>query len=88
MRIEVRVRPRSGRVHVGGSHDGALVVDVSARAVDSKATDAMLEALAGAFEVPRTDVELLSGRTSQTKVVEVRGADPARLAELLAARPL
>jgi uncharacterized protein YggU (UPF0235/DUF167 family) len=69
---------------VGGAHDGALVVRVSARAVDGKATAAALAAVAEAFDVPRHSVTLVSGAASRTKVVDVSGADPAVLARLLA----
>jgi uncharacterized protein YggU (UPF0235/DUF167 family) len=68
---------------VGGAHDGALVVRVSARAVDGKATDAALTAIAAAFGVHRRDVTLVTGAVSRTKIVDVAGAEPADLARLL-----
>ena len=83
MRITVRVRPGSSRPGVGGEHDGALVVRVSARAVDGQATVAVLDAVAVAFGVRRRAVTLVAGATSRTKVVEVAGADPAVLGRLL-----
>jgi len=69
---------------VGGEHDGALVVRVSARAVDGQATAAALAAVAAAFGIRRHSVTLVSGAASRTKVVEVTGADPADLDRLLA----
>ncbi len=83
MRVVVRVHPGAGRTAVGGSHDGALVVRVVARAVDGAATTAVLRALADAFKVPLRDVLLVKGGTSRTKVVEVAGADPEFLKDLL-----
>ncbi|MGY2079022.1 DUF167 domain-containing protein [Modestobacter sp. SYSU DS0657] len=83
MRIPIRVRPGAGRTVVGGEHDGALVVRVSARAVDGKATGAALAAVADAFGVRRSAVRLVTGATSRTKVVDVDGATDARLADLL-----
>jgi len=83
MRVTVRVRPGSSRPGVGGEHDGALVVRVSARAVDGRATAATLEAVAAAFGVRRQAVTLVTGASSRTKVVEVEGADPAVLTRLL-----
>ncbi|HET6187089.1 MAG TPA: DUF167 domain-containing protein [Trebonia sp.] len=62
MRITIRVRPGSAHPGVGGEHDGALVVRVSARAVDGKATQAALAAVADAFGVRRSAVSLVSGR--------------------------
>ncbi len=86
MRFAVRVRPGSARPLVGGDYDGALVVRVSARAVDGAATEAALVAVARAFGVRRRDIRLRSGAGSRTKIVEVVGAEEpeARLAALLA----
>jgi uncharacterized protein YggU (UPF0235/DUF167 family) len=84
MRITVWVRPGSPRPGVGGERDGALVVRVSPRPVDGKATEAALTALAAAFGVRRSAVTLVSGAASRTTIVEVAGADPDALSRLLA----
>jgi len=84
MRITIRVRPGSARPGVGGEHDGALVVRVSARAVDGQATQAALAAVAAAFGVRRRDVTLVAGASSRTKIVDIAGCDPAILERLLA----
>ena len=83
MRITIRVRPGSARPGVGGEQAGALVVRVSAQAVDGRATQAALAAVADAFGVRRDAVTLVTGKTSRTKVVEVAGGDPRVLADLL-----
>ena len=83
MRITVRVRPGSARPGVGGEHDGALVVRVSARAVDGQATAAALAAVASAFGVRGQAVTLVTGKASRTKTLDVAGADPAVLDRLL-----
>jgi len=83
MRVTIRVRPGSARPGVGGEQAGALVVRVSAPAVDGRATEAALAAVAAAFGVRRDAVRLVTGRTSRTKVVDVVGGDPRRLADLL-----
>jgi uncharacterized protein len=83
VRITIRVRPGSARPAVGGEHGGALVVRVSARAVDGRATEAALAAIAAAFGVRRGDVSLVAGASGRTKVVEVAGGDPGILADLL-----
>jgi uncharacterized protein YggU (UPF0235/DUF167 family) len=83
VRISIRVRPGAGRTAVGGAHDGALVVRVAQPAVDGRATEAALAALAQALGVRRRHVTLISGATSRTKVVDVDGADDGLLQELL-----
>jgi uncharacterized protein YggU (UPF0235/DUF167 family) len=71
MRVRIRVHPGARQPGVGGSHDGALVVKVRERAVDGKATDAALRAVADALGVRADRVRLVSGATSRTKTVEV-----------------
>ena len=85
MRITIRVKPGSARPGVGGEHDGALIVRVSARAVDGKATEAALAAVAESFGIRSSTVRLVSGASSRTKVIDVGAVDPLVLAALLAA---
>ena len=77
----MRVKPGASRTVVGGDHDGALIVRVGARAVDGAATEAALRALAEALGVRRSQVSLVSGSTSRTKIVDVDepGGDDATL---------
>jgi uncharacterized protein YggU (UPF0235/DUF167 family) len=83
VRIAIWVRPGSAHAGVGGEHDGALVVRVSERAVDGRATAAALAAVAAAFGVRRHTVTLVAGASSRRKLVDVPGADPAVLNRLL-----
>jgi uncharacterized protein len=85
MRIVIRVKPASARPGVGGEHGGALVVRVSARAVDGRATEAALAAVAASFGVGRSAVRLVSGASSRTKVIDIDAEDPRTHAALLAA---
>jgi uncharacterized protein len=87
VRITVWVRPGSARPGVGGERGGALVVRVSARAVDGQATEAALAAVAAAFGLRRRAVTLVAGASSRTKILEVEGADEAALSCLLADAP-
>jgi uncharacterized protein YggU (UPF0235/DUF167 family) len=84
MRIPVWVQPGSSRPNVGGERDGALVVRVSKRPVEGEANAATLAAVAAAFGVSRSEVTLIAGARSRSKILEVAGADPAILRRLLA----
>jgi uncharacterized protein YggU (UPF0235/DUF167 family) len=86
VRITIRVTPGASHPGVGGDRDGALVVRVSAPAVDGRATAAALAAVAAAFGVRRHAVTLVAGAASRTKVLDVAGADPAVLDRLLTRR--
>jgi len=86
LRIAIRVRPGASRVGVGGVVAERLLVRVNARAVDGKATEAALRAVADAFGVRPTAVSLLSGATTRDKLVAVDGDDAALTARLDALR--
>lgn len=84
LRVVIRVKPGAARTRVGGEYgDGQLVVAVGQRAVDGAATQAALAALAAAFGVRARALRLVTGATARTKVVEIEGATPQRLAQLL-----
>jgi uncharacterized protein YggU (UPF0235/DUF167 family) len=83
VRITVRVRPSAGRTQVGGSYNGALIVRVVQATVDGKATTAVLRCLAEEFDVSRSDVVLISGSRSRTKIIDVDGATETTLQALL-----
>ena len=89
VRFAIRVRPGAARTRIGGGYADppVLVVAVSAPAVDGRATEAALRALAEALGVRPWQVSLVSGATSRDKIVEV--ADPPtdlsnRLSRLIA----
>ena len=57
---------------MGGRYgDDTLVVAVAEPAVDGRATQAALKALAKALGIPVRDIVLVSGATSRTKLVDV-----------------
>jgi uncharacterized protein YggU (UPF0235/DUF167 family) len=77
-RFAVRVKPGARRTAVGGTWPGslgpALVVAVTAPAVDGRANDAVRQALAAALDVPERAITIAVGARSRDKLVEV--ADP------------
>jgi hypothetical protein len=86
MRVALRVKPAASRTAVGGRHGDALVVAVTAKPVDGKATEAALRAVAQAFGVSRSSVTLVTGAASRDKVIGIAGPAQAlaeRLDELL-----
>jgi uncharacterized protein len=91
LRFAVRVKPGAKRAAVGGRwagrHGDALVVAVTARAVEGKANEAVRAALAAEFGTRRTAVSIVAGERSRDKLVTIDPAPPTaatHLAELLA----
>lgn len=62
---------------MGGAYGDppALVVVVSEPAVDGRANEAVVRALAKALGVPRSGIEIVSGHAARTKVMRI--ADPS-----------
>jgi uncharacterized protein YggU (UPF0235/DUF167 family) len=93
VRIAIRVKPGSSRTSVGGTYpggayggDGALIVAVKERAVDGKATEAALRALAEALGVPRRALTLVAGATGRDKLVAVQAPPNGLIGRLSALR--
>ena len=87
MRISLHVQPGSRSPKVGGSRAGSLLVRVREHAIDGAANHAVIDAIAGAFEIKPRDVRLVHGRGSRRKLLEINLDEERgrrRLDELLA----
>ena len=89
MRLTVRVYPKARTAAVGGRYGTGeppvLVVRVAAPASDGRANDAVVLALARAFDVCNANVRIITGHTQRTKIIEVDDGDAIRLRQLLGA---
>ena len=81
--VPIRVRPGASKSGVGGSVGDRLQVRVHAPAVDGRATEAALRAVAEAFGVRPHAVSLVSGALSRDKVVGIEGDREALSARLV-----
>lgn len=82
-----RVRASAGakRNGITGEHNGMLKVSVTEAPEKGKANKAIAAVLAKAFEVRKSQVELISGPTSSEKRFLVRGLSAAGLKQKIAA---
>lgn len=71
MRVTIRVVPRARRAGVEPLADGAFRVAVTPPAHEGQANDAVIDALAAYFQVPRSKVHIVRGQTARRKVVEI-----------------
>lgn len=79
VRLRVRVAPKAARARIVGEHGGALKVAVTEAPERGKANAAVIELLARTIGVPRRNVAIVSGETSQDKVVEIYGVNAQAL---------
>jgi uncharacterized protein len=75
--LEILVQPRASRTRVVGEHDGRLKVQLAAPPVDGEANAALVEFLADALGVRRSDVAIERGDTGRRKTVRVAGVTAA-----------
>lgn len=85
-RFAVRLTPKGGRDAIEGwtqAADGKryLKARVSAPPEDGKANEALVRLIAGALDIGKSKVRIVSGATSRMKTIEAE-TDLARLANL------
>jgi hypothetical protein len=74
--FEVKVQPRASRTALAGQQAGAIRLSVAAPPVEGKANEECRRFLAELLGVRRSAVEIVSGASSRTKVIRVRGIAP------------
>lgn len=79
MRFKVKLHPRSSKNSVLKEDDGSLNVYLTARPVENKANQALVELLSKDFKVSKSRIKIISGFKSRNKVVEIVDP-PQRLA--------
>jgi uncharacterized protein len=80
--IDVLVQPRASRGRLGPLRQDRLVVAVTSPPVDGAANRAVVDMVAGALDVARSQVEVVRGESSRRKTLRVRGASQAALEAL------
>ena len=83
--LSVVVIPRAGKSAIEQRADGAIQVRVTAPPVDGAANAALVRFLAGALDVPRSRLEIISGETSRRKRIVIAGVAPDDLESRLQA---
>lgn len=80
-RLRVRVTPGAGRSEVVGRQGDAWKVRVGAAPERGRANVALLALLSKQLGVKRSDLSIVSGHTTRTKVVELRGISSVEIAD-------
>lgn len=69
--FSVRVIPRSSKTEIVGEQDGALKIKLKSPPVDGAANDELVRFLSKSLNVPRSNIEIVSGHTSRSKRVRI-----------------
>ncbi len=79
--VKVKVQPRASRNRIAGVLGDALKVTLTAPPVDGAANAACIEFFADLLQLPKNQVEILSGHTGRTKLLKLNGVKSEQLKE-------
>lgn len=71
MRIYVKVIPKSSRNKIEKISEGEYKVWITAPPVDGKANKVLIGVLSDYFDVSKNSVEIIGGKTSRIKIVDI-----------------
>ena len=71
MKIQVKVKPNSKQQKIEEDPDGVLTVRLKSPPVDGKANKELIAILAKKYQVPKSQIKVLSGTTSKHKLVQI-----------------
>ena len=82
IRFNLRVVPKSSKNILSVMDEGVVKLKINAPPIDGKANMACIKFLSDIFNVSKSQISIVSGDKSKTKVIEVLG-DPEILAKIL-----
>ncbi|MDP1620293.1 MAG: DUF167 domain-containing protein [Candidatus Moranbacteria bacterium] len=71
MRIYVKVSPRSSKNEVVKIAEGEYKVRLTAPPVDGEANAMLIKVLAEYFDVAKSSVAIIGGKSARTKIIEI-----------------
>jgi uncharacterized protein (TIGR00251 family) len=71
--IKIKVEPRSSKSGIVGLYGDALKVKLTSPPVEGKANKELVEVLAKECGIRKSDVEIVSGKSSKNKLVRIAG---------------
>lgn len=82
--IAVKVIPRAKKTAVTGvMDDGTIKIKVAAPPVDGAANKALIDFLAETLGLPKNQVDIVAGETSERKLVSLVGISPEKVNQIL-----
>ena len=74
--IEVKVEPRSSQKGIAGvMENNVLKIKLTSPPVEGAANEQLIEVIAEALKVKRSQVKVIRGQSSKRKVVEISGVE-------------
>ncbi len=71
MRIYAKVFPRAGKNEVEKTSEEEYKIRVTAVPEKGKANEAVVKLLAEYFSVPKSNIQIVGGKTARTKIIDI-----------------
>ena len=71
MRVYIKVSPRSSKNEIVKISEGEYRVKLTAAPVDNKANDMLIRVLAEYFDLPKSNLKIIGGKSAKIKIVEI-----------------
>ncbi len=71
MRIYIKVTPRASKNEVTKISEGEYKVKLTAAPVDNQANDMLIKVLAKYFDVPKSSLKIVGGKTARIKIIDI-----------------
>jgi hypothetical protein len=81
--IEIHLQPGAKRNEIVGLREGVLYAKVTALPQKGQANRALVELLARTLGIPKSNVEIIRGQSSRSKVIAVHGLTGEEVKEIL-----
>jgi len=82
-RLRVHLSPGASKEGIEGPYGEAVKIKVKAPPIDGRANEALIDFLAEILGLNRSSLEIVSGRTSRSKIVRIRGLLPDEVLDRL-----
>jgi uncharacterized protein (TIGR00251 family) len=70
-RLHIKIIPRASRNEMIEMPDGTLKIRLTAPPVDGAANEALIDFLSDEWDIPKSNITIVSGFTSRRKIIEV-----------------
>ncbi len=77
--ISIRVEPRSSRSEIVDVYGDGLKVKLKSPPREGRANKELIAVLSKGLDIPRKDIEIISGKTSKNKMVRLKGVSADRI---------
>jgi len=72
LRLQVHIQPNGKKNEVLGEYNGALKIRIHAPPLEGKANEELVKFLAKVFLVKRSDIKIIRGDQSRSKLMEIK----------------